>query len=70
MKVAFIGLGIMGMPMATNISKKYDLIGCDVVDKETPFPFTKSYKECVEGRDLIIAMVPKSEHALALYAEL
>ncbi|MCR5490885.1 MAG: NAD(P)-dependent oxidoreductase [Bacilli bacterium] len=70
MKVAFIGLGIMGMPMATNISKKYDLIGCDVVEKETPFPFTKSYKECVEGRDVIISMVPKSEHALALYAEL
>lgn len=70
MKVAFIGLGIMGMPMATNISKKYDLIGCDVIDKETPFPFTKSYKECVEGRDVIISMVPKSEHALALYAEL
>ena len=32
MTVAFIGLGIMGMPMATNVSKKYDLIGYDVLN--------------------------------------
>lgn len=70
MKVAFIGLGIMGMPMATNIAKQYDLIGYDIVKKETPFPFASSYKEAVEGRDVIISMVPKSEHALALYNEL
>ena len=48
MKIAFIGLGIMGMPMATNISKKYDLIGYDIFKKETPFKFASSYKECVD----------------------
>jgi 3-hydroxyisobutyrate dehydrogenase-like beta-hydroxyacid dehydrogenase len=42
MKVAFIGLGIMGLPMATNISKKFDLIGYDIVKKDTPFPFASS----------------------------
>ncbi len=67
MKVAFIGLGIMGMPMATNVSKKYDLIGYDVVKKETPFKFATSYKECVNFADVIISMVPKNEHMLALF---
>ncbi len=70
MKVAFIGLGIMGMPMATNVSKKYDLIGYDVVKKETSFPFASSYKECVDFADVIISMVPKNEHMLSLYNEI
>ena len=65
MTVAFIGLGIMGMPMATNVSKKYDLIGYDVVQKETPFPFAKSYEECASC-DVIISMVPKNEHFRSL----
>lgn len=67
MKVAFIGLGIMGMPMATNVSKKYDLIGYDLFKKDTPFPFASSYEECVNFADVIISMVPKNEHMLALF---
>ena len=67
MKIAFIGLGIMGMPMATNVAKKYELIGYDVVKKDTPFPFASSYKECVDFADVIISMVPKNEHMLALF---
>ena len=70
MKIAFIGLGIMGMPMATNVAKKYDLIGYDVIKKETPFPFASSYQECVDYADVIISMVPKNEHMLSLYHEM
>ncbi len=70
MKIAFIGLGIMGMPMANNVAKKYDLIGYDIVKKDTSFPFASSYKEAVEGVDVIISMVPKNEHMLALYDEI
>ena len=70
MKVAFIGLGIMGMPMANNVSKKYDLIGFDVIKKDTSFPFASSYKECVDFADVIISMVPKNEHMLSLYKEI
>ena len=70
MKVAFIGLGIMGMPMATNVAKKFDLIGYDIFKKETPFPFASSYQECCEFADVIISMVPKNEHMIALYDEL
>ena len=70
MKVAFIGLGIMGMPMATNVAKAYGLIGYDVIKKETPFPFASSYKECADFADVIISMVPKNEHMLSLFSEL
>ncbi len=60
----------MGLPMATNVSKKYDLIGYDVFKKETSFPFASSYKECVEFADVIISMVPKNEHMLSLYSSI
>ena len=70
MKVAFIGLGIMGMPMATNISKKYDLIGFDIFKKETPFKFASSYKECVDFADVIISMVPNNDNMLELFKEI
>ncbi len=70
MKVAFIGLGIMGMPMATNISKKYDLIGFDIFKKETPFKFASSYKECVDFADVIISMVPNNDNMLELFNEI
>ena len=70
MKIAFIGLGIMGMPMATNVSKKFDLIGYDIVKKETPFPFAESYEECTSFADVIISMVPKNEHFVSLVDEL
>ena len=70
MKIAFIGLGIMGMPMATNISKKYDLIGYDIFKKETPFRFASSYKECVDFADVIISMVPNNDNMLELFNEI
>lgn len=70
MKVAFIGLGIMGLPMATNVSKQYDLIGFDIVKKETNFLFASSYQECAEFADVIISMVPKNEHFKALVNEM
>lgn len=65
-KIAFIGLGIMGMPMAANVAKKYDLIGYDALPKETPFPFASSYEECGTFADVIISMVPKNEHFVSL----
>ena len=70
MRIVFIGLGIMGLPMASNISKKYDLVGYDVVRKETPFPFASSYEEALKDRDIVFSMVPKNEHVLALFEEI
>lgn len=69
MRIGFIGLGIMGMPMSINVSKKYEVRGYDVVKKETPYPFVDSIEELVSWADIIISMVPKNEHMKAVYSE-
>ena len=68
-KVGFIGLGIMGMPMAINVSKKYSLIGYDIVLKEAPFPLASSTIEIIKQSDVVITMLPKNEHVKSVYEE-
>jgi 3-hydroxyisobutyrate dehydrogenase len=77
MKIGFIGLGIMGESMCENIIRKHD-------DKVYVFDFAKekvellaskgavaceSSREVAENADVIISMVPKSEHSKAVYEE-
>lgn len=78
MKIGFIGLGIMGESMCENIIKKHD-------DSVYVFDFVKdkveqlaqvgaiacsSSKEVAEKADVIITMVPKSEHSRSVYNEI
>lgn len=78
MKIAFIGLGIMGEAMCRNIIQKHD-------DEVYLFDFVKekvdllvkeggiaaqSSREAAEKADLIITMVPKSEHSRAVAEEI
>ncbi len=78
MKIGFIGLGIMGAPMCENIIKKHN-------DKVYVFDFVKEKTELLESKgaaacsssaetalnaDIIISMVPKSEHSKAVYTEI
>ena len=77
MKIGFIGLGIMGESMSENIVKKHD-------DKEYVFDFVKEKMDLLESKgavactnslevaqnsDVIISMVPKSEHSMSVYKE-
>ena len=77
MKIGFIGLGIMGESMCANIIKKHD-------DKVYVFDFVKTQvdklvslgaiacensREVAEKSDVIISMVPKSEHSRSVYEE-
>ncbi len=77
MKIGFIGLGIMGESMCENIIKKHD-------DKVYVFDFNKAQveklvavgaiacansTEVAKNADIIISMVPKSEHSKAVYEE-
>lgn len=77
MKIGFIGLGIMGESMCENIVKKHD-------DAVYVFDYVKekvdqlaaigavacaSSKEVAENADVIISMVPKSEHSRSVYNE-
>lgn len=78
MKIAFIGLGIMGTPMCENIIKKHDdtVYVFDFVKERTELLESKggaacsSSAEAAGSADIIISMVPKSEHSRAVYTEI
>ena len=78
MKIGFIGLGIMGSAMCENIIRKHDdrVFVFDHVREKTD-QLAKaggiacaSCRETAEQADLIITMVPKSEHVLAVMNEI
>lgn len=78
MKIGFIGLGIMGESMCENIIKKHnDTVYCfDInrsqVDKLAALGAVpcESSVQLIQNSDLVISMVPKSEHVQAVYTEL
>ncbi|WP_226566778.1 2-hydroxy-3-oxopropionate reductase [Bacillus stratosphericus] len=68
-RIGFIGLGIMGMPMAKNLLKhKYKVtvfdINQQVVDKlaDAGANRASSSKEVAKNSDVVITMLPKGEH--------
>lgn len=78
MNIGFIGLGIMGESMCENIVKKHDGkvfcfdINSAKVDKLVALGAMgcKSNIEVARNADVIITMVPKSEHVRAVYGEI
>ena len=78
MKIGFIGLGIMGESMCENIVKKHnDTVYCSDLNKaqvaklvEAGATGLDSNVEVAKNADVIITMVPKSEHVKAVYTEL
>lgn len=74
MKVAFLGLGNMGLPMAFNlIQAGYQVQGFDLVRDQLNafkggggFPM-QSAADAATGVDVIISMLPASQHVQALY---
>ncbi len=78
MKIGFIGLGIMGESMSANIVKKHndkvyvsDLNKAQVekLASEGAIPCSSNI-EVAQNADVIITMVPKSEHVKGVYTEL
>ena len=73
-RVAFIGLGNMGAPMAQNLIKAgFSLSVFDLV-KETVHQLVKSgataaasANDAVNGADVVITMLPASEHVEGIY---
>ncbi|MGL5280047.1 MAG: NAD(P)-dependent oxidoreductase [Cetobacterium sp.] len=78
MKIGFIGLGLMGEPMSSNIIKKLENevlvfdIDSEKVKKMETLGATgaTSIKEIGEKADVVISMVPKSEHVQSVYKQL
>ena len=77
MKIGFIGLGIMGEAMCRNIVQKnddpvyvFDFVKekIDLLVKEGAIGCSSS-REVAEKADMIITMVPKSEHSRAVVTE-
>lgn len=75
MKIGFIGLGIMGESMCENILKKHDdtVYAFDFVEEKVKLLESKGAVACKDSRelaeksDVIVSMVPKSEHSKAVY---
>ena len=75
MKIGFIGLGIMGESMCENIVKKHDdTVYCfDFVKEKVDLLASKGAVACensvelAKNSDVIISMVPKSEHSRSVY---
>lgn len=75
MKIGFIGLGIMGESMCENIVKKHDdTVYCfDFIPAKVELLASKGAVPCkdsvelAEKSDVIISMVPKSEHSMSVY---
>lgn len=78
MRIGFIGLGLMGEPMSSNIIKKLENevlvfdIDSEKVKKMETLGATGavSIKEIGEKADVVISMVPKSEHVQSVYQQL
>jgi 4-hydroxybutyrate dehydrogenase / sulfolactaldehyde 3-reductase len=74
-KIAFVGLGAMGGPMATNIIRKgtaltvFD-ISADNLDRVVAVGGTRagSVAEAAAGADIVITMLPATQHVLDVVA--
>ncbi len=76
MRIGFIGLGAMGMPMARNLAKadEVELSFCDVrpeaLEQVTGLgPTVRSIAELVVGVDVVFSVLPADEHVLSVAAE-
>jgi 3-hydroxyisobutyrate dehydrogenase len=74
MKIAFIGLGNMGGPMAANLAAKgfavtgYDIVSANL-DRATAqgIAAAENAEHAVKSAEIVITMVPAGEHVLDLY---
>ena len=76
-KIAFIGLGRMGGPMAANLVKAgYDVAGFDLVPEacekaaKDGIKIAASARHAVDGADVTITMLPTGKHVIALLTEI
>ncbi|MCU0911315.1 MAG: 3-hydroxyisobutyrate dehydrogenase [Rhodobacteraceae bacterium] len=70
MKVAFIGLGNMGAPMAANLVKAgHDVTGYDTVARPEGIALAGSAAEAAAGADVVLTMLPNGAILRAVAAE-
>ena len=72
MKIGFIGLGNMGMPMARNlIAEGHEVTGFDLIQKSDPLvQISKLLSETVSDKEVIITMLPDGSSLLEVYSSI
>ena len=72
MKIGFIGLGNMGMPMARNlIAEGHEVTGFDLIQKSDPLvQIATLLSETVSGKEVIITMLPDGSSLLEVYSSI
>ena len=75
-KVAFIGLGAMGGPMALNIIKKETNLSIYDIEKEKMRPHIElgafpgnNIKDTVENADIVVTMLPSTENVKSVITD-
>lgn len=70
MKIAFIGLGNMGAPMAANlVAAGHDVVGVDPVASPEGLQMASTISEACTGADVAIAMLPNGAILRSVAAE-
>ncbi|MCR2808658.1 MULTISPECIES: 3-hydroxyisobutyrate dehydrogenase [unclassified Microbacterium] len=74
MRIAFLGLGHMGLPMAANLAAAgHDVVGFDVVPAATEaarvaaLPVADSGQDAVASAEIVITMFPSGRHVIDAY---
>ena len=73
-KIAFIGLGNMGLPMAANLAKDgHQVFGCDVSEaaleaaSKLGIAPAKTIEEAVSKAEVVITMLPAGRHVISVW---
>lgn len=61
MKIAFIGLGNMGAPMAANLANHHDVIGFDTHVQPSDLPLADNAATAANDADVVITMLPNGD---------
>lgn len=71
MKIGFIGLGIMGRPMAGHLVKAgHDVTGYDLQQTDFGGSFAASIADAVKDADVVVTMLPADPQVLAVFPEI
>jgi 3-hydroxyisobutyrate dehydrogenase len=74
-KIAFIGLGNMGLPMAKNLAAQHEVIGFDLSEDakaglvDAGGKAADTIAEAVAGAEIVVSMLPAGKHVAAVYTE-
>ena len=72
MKIGFIGLGNMGLPMAENLQKEgHEVTGFDINKNiNSNIRISNSIEEIVKSNKAIFTMLPSGKEVIAVYDEI